>query len=209
MSTPPVPDPSATGGKPAGREGAAAIGRPPGGEDVAAGGRRPGGEDARATGGRPGVEDRSTTGGKPAGREGAAAGGTAQGGDDAAAVRRGHAVRGTLAAGLILEGITVLFVPLVIGRVGDGDGLTATRLTLLVVLALALFVAAGMQKRRAGLILGSVLQVAVIATGVLVAAMYFLGLLFAGVWAYLLWIRQEILRAGRRAPGTAPGRPNT
>jgi hypothetical protein len=37
-----------------------------------------------------------------------------------------------------------------------------------------------------------VLQLAVIATGVLVPAMYFLGLLFAGVWVYLLWVRQEI-----------------
>ena len=50
--------------------------------------------------------------------------------------------------------------------------------------------------------LASVLQLAVIATGVLVPAMYFLGLLFAGVWVYLLWVRQEITRAGAR---TAPG----
>jgi Protein of unknown function (DUF4233) len=116
--------------------------------------------------------------------------------EDAGARRREHAVRGTLAAGLILEGITVLFVPLAVARV---DGLGPVRLTLVLVLAVALFVAAGMQRRRAGLVLGTVLQVAVIACGVIAPAMYFLGLLFAGVWAYLLWIRQEIARAAARA----------
>ena len=60
------------------------------------------------------------------------------------------------------------------------------------------------------------LQVAVIATGVLVPAMYFLGLLFAGVWVYLLWVRQEVTRAGTRtaaglsaAPPRAPGATTT
>jgi Protein of unknown function (DUF4233) len=33
---------------------------------------------------------------------------------------------------------------------------------------------------------------------VLVPAMYFLGLLFTGVWVYLLWVRQEVTRAGTR-----------
>ena len=120
----------------------------------------------------------------------------------AAARKREHAIRGTLAAALCLEGLTVLFVPRAIARAGDG-GLTGTRLTILVVLAVALFVAAGLVKRRAGIALGSALQVAVIATGVMVGAMYFLGLLFAGVWAYVLWVRGEIIRAAQRAG--APG----
>jgi hypothetical protein len=127
---------------------------------------------------------------------------------DAAAGKREHAVRGMLAAALILEGITVLLVPQTIARIGTG-GLSGAGLVLLLVLAVALFVAAGIQKRRAGLILGSALQVAVIATGLMVAAMYFLGLLFAGVWAYLLWVRQEILPAAARAgsPGRESGHP--
>ena len=129
---------------------------------------------------------------------GAAAAGEAE---RAAARRRERAVSGTLAAGLILEGITVLFVPMAIARIGD-DGISGTQLTLLLLLAAALFTTAGLQRRRVGLVAASVLQLAVIATGVLVPAMYFLGLLFAGVWAYLLWVRQEITRAGTR---TAPG----
>ena len=108
---------------------------------------------------------------------------------------------GTLAAGLSLEGITVLFLPMAIARI-DEDGISGTQLTLLLLLAAALFATAGLQRRRFGIVAASVLQLAVIATGVLVPAMYFLGLLFAGVWAYLLWVRQEIARAAAR---TAPG----
>jgi hypothetical protein len=98
---------------------------------------------------------------------------------------------------LILEGITVLFVPMAIARI-DADGISGTQLTLLLLLAAALFTTAGLQRRRVGLVAASVLQFAVIATGVLVPAMYFLGLLFTGVWVYLLWVRQEVTRAGTR-----------
>jgi hypothetical protein len=119
----------------------------------------------------------------------------------AAARRRERAVSGTLAAGLILEGITVLFVPLAIARIG-ADGISGTQLTLLLLLAAALFAAAGLQRRRVGLVLASALQLAVIATGLMIPTMYFLGLLFTGVWAYLLWVRQEVARAAARA---APG----
>ncbi|HEY6747627.1 MAG TPA: DUF4233 domain-containing protein [Mycobacteriales bacterium] len=122
---------------------------------------------------------------------------------DRAASTREHAVRGTLAAALILEGITVLFVPQTIAAIGE-DGLGGRRLAVLLVLAVALFVAAGMQKRPAGLLLGSVLQVAVILTGLMVAAMYFLGLLFAAVWGFLLWVRQEVGRAAARQAGSPP-----
>ena len=112
----------------------------------------------------------------------------------AAARRRDRATRGTLAAALCLEAITVLFVPRTVARVGDG-GLTGARLAIVIAIAIALFLTAGLVKRRAGLVLGSVLQVAVIATGVLVGAMYFLGVLFAAVWAYALWVRNEINQA--------------
>ena len=149
----------------------------------------PGGQSSAPDGGA-----ESVLGGVGPAGVGAAAAGEAE---RAAARRRERAVSGTLAAGLILEGITVLFVPMAIARIGD-DGITGTQLTLLLLLAAALFTTAGLQRRRVGLVAASVLQLAVIATGVLVPAMYFLGLLFAGVWAYLLWVRQEITRAGAR-----------
>ena len=49
--------------------------------------------------------------------------------------------------------------------------------------------------------LGTVLQLPVIAAGFLVGAMYVLGLIFAGVWLYLLRVRQEPARLGPAAGG--------
>lgn len=164
------------------------------------------GESGDAVGDRPGDGPGD---GASAGRPGE--GGAAEDFDPvaAAARRRDRATRGTLAAALCLEAITVLFVPRTVARVGDG-GLTGARLTIVVVIAVALFLTAGLVKRRAGLVLGSVLQVAVIATGVMVGAMYFLGVLFAAVWAYVLWVRNEINRAaaGHGEPA-ADGGPRT
>ncbi|MFL6128917.1 MAG: DUF4233 domain-containing protein [Mycobacteriales bacterium] len=114
-----------------------------------------------------------------------------------AGVRRARverAVRGTLAGSLILEALMVLFVPRAIAPLRD-EGLTGGRLAFLLGLAAALVVASALQRRRAGLVLGTVLQVPVIAAGRLVAVMYVLGLLFAGVWIYLLRVRRELLGA--------------
>ena len=121
----------------------------------------------------------------------------------AAARRRDRATRGTLAAALCLEAITVLFVPRTVARVGDG-GLTGARLVIVIAIAIALFLTAGLVKHQAGLVLGSVLQVAVVGTGVMVGAMYFLGVLFAAVWAYMLWVRNEIYRAAAEHGEPAP-----
>jgi hypothetical protein len=215
--TTPAPDPADAGGGGTAQAGAAAeaeglVARGPragGAADVDTGEARTGGAANAAAGdaaaGDAAAGDAGAGGAGAGDADGVGGSGAPQ---DAAAGKREHAVRGMLAAALILEGITVLFVPQTIARIGAG-GLGGTRLVLLLVLAAALFVAAGIQKRRAGLILGSALQVPVIATGLMVAAMYFLGLLFAGVWAYLLWVRQEILRAAARpgAPGGESGQP--
>ena len=45
--------------------------------------------------------------------------------------------------------------------------------------------------------LGTVLQLPVIAAGFLVGAMFVLGLIFAGVWLYLLRVRQDLLGPAR------------
>ncbi len=100
---------------------------------------------------------------------------------------------------LCLEALTVLFVPRAIAQFGPG--LTAGRLTLLLVLAGLLLVTAFLQRGPAGLVLGSVLQLAVLATGLLTGAMYVVGGLFAAVWLYLLRLRRDLLR---RAPPLPP-----
>lgn len=112
-----------------------------------------------------------------------------------------RAVHGTLSAALILEALTVLLVPRAIAPFSE-DGLTGGQLAFLLGLAGALVAASGLQRRKAGRLLASVLQVPVIATGFLVGVMFALGVLFAGVWIYLLRFRRELLGTAR--PPAAP-----
>ena len=64
-------------------------------------------------------------------------------------------------------------------------------------LALAILLTAGVMKRMTGWYLGSVLQIGLIAYGVVVPAMYFLGTLFAGLWvsAFIIGRKGEAIRA--------------
>jgi Protein of unknown function (DUF4233) len=105
--------------------------------------------------------------------------------------RRARAVRGVFAGTLTLEAVVVLFVPRAIAQFGDG--LTGVRLGLLLGLAGLLLVVAFSQRRRWGVAAGTGLQVALIACGVLTAAMYALGIVFALVWVYLLRLRRDLL----------------
>jgi hypothetical protein len=113
--------------------------------------------------------------------------------------RADRAMRGALAAALVLEALTVLFVPRAIAQ--SGSGLSAPRLAALLTLAAALGGTAFLQRRRVGPGLGSALQLAVIATGVLTPVMYALGVIFALVWVYLLRLRRELTG---REPSTGP-----
>ncbi|MGI9092171.1 MAG: DUF4233 domain-containing protein [Mycobacteriales bacterium] len=108
--------------------------------------------------------------------------------DDA---RTRRAVRGVLAGTLVLEALMVLFVPRAIARVGSG--LTSLKLGLLLGLVGLLVVAAGIVPRRIGVVFGSVLQLAVIACGVMTSAMYVLGAIFGGIWIYELRLRAQML----------------
>ena len=64
-------------------------------------------------------------------------------------------------------------------------------------LALACLLNAGMMKKPLGWIVGSVLQIGLIAYGSVVPIMYFMGTLFAGLWAtaYFLGRKGEAIRA--------------
>lgn len=103
------------------------------------------------------------------------------------------AVRGVFAATLTLEALTVLFVPRAVAQ--SGSGLTTTKLVLLFVLAGLLIVAAALIRRPAGLVLGSILQLGLIACGVMTGAMYVLGVIFGAIWLYELHIRRVLLNA--------------
>ena len=68
-------------------------------------------------------------------------------------------------------------------------------------IALLLLLTAGILKNIRGWVIGSVLQVALIAYGAAVPVMYFLGSLFAGLWAtaYILGKKGEAARAALTA----------
>jgi hypothetical protein len=106
-------------------------------------------------------------------------------------VRAGRALGGAGAAILLLEGIAVLFVPR--GLAQTGSGLTGVRLAVVIVLAVLLVLASGLQRRPQGLLIGTVLQVPLLLTGLFGSAMWLVGGVFVLIWAYLLQIRKELL----------------
>ena len=106
-------------------------------------------------------------------------------------VRAGRALNGAAAGILVLEGIAVLFVPRGIAQ--SGPGLTGGRLTFLLVLALVLILAAGVQRRPRGLYIGTALQVPLLLTGLLNGVMWFVAGIFVLIWLYLLQVRKELL----------------
>ena len=64
-------------------------------------------------------------------------------------------------------------------------------------LALAILLTAGVMKRMTGWYVGSVLQIGLIAYGIVVPVMYFLGTLFAVLWvsAFIIGRKGEAIRA--------------
>ncbi|SFL00510.1 DUF4233 domain-containing protein [Geodermatophilus ruber] len=117
--------------------------------------------------------------------------------------RAARALRGAAAAVLVLEGISVLFVPRGIAQ--TDEGLTGGRLTALLVLAGVLILASGVQRRRHGVLIGTVLQVPLLATGLLNSAMWFVAGAFVLIWLYLLQIRKELLGSPFAEPAAPPG----
>jgi hypothetical protein len=109
-------------------------------------------------------------------------------------------LRGVFAATLALEAIVVLLALLVLGLFGTRS--TPLTVGLITGLGVAMIVAAGLQRRSWGLRLALVLQVATILCGLLVPVLGVMGLVFALVWLWLLWLRRDV--QGRMARGELP-----
>ena len=105
--------------------------------------------------------------------------------------RSDKATRRALAATLGLEAFVVLLVPRAIAF-SDG-GLGGLKTGLLLGLAALLIAGAGVQRRSWGIGYGSLLQLPLIATGVLLPALYVIGGIFAAIWGYLLSLRHELV----------------
>ena len=119
-------------------------------------------------------------------------------------VRAGRALNGAAAGILVLEGIATLFVPRGIAQ--TGEGLTGGRLTYLLVLSVVLILAAGVQRRPRGLIVGSALQLPLLLTGLFDGVMWIVAGAFVLIWLYLLQVRKELL-GSRFGPVPEPGPP--
>lgn len=107
------------------------------------------------------------------------------------AVRADKATRGALAGILALEALVVLLMPRAIAFTATGLG--GTRTGLLIGLAAVMVAAAALLRRPWGIGLGSLLQVAFILTGILLAAMFVIAAIFTAIWLYLLNLRHELV----------------
>jgi hypothetical protein len=100
---------------------------------------------------------------------------------------------------LVIEAVVVL---LVIPAVARGQSHVALDIAIAAALAACLILTAARARTRAGEVVGSVLQVALILTGLLAWPMWVLGILFAGLWVAAL---RTVHTLGREQHGPAGG----
>ncbi len=105
-------------------------------------------------------------------------------------------IRGVFAATLVLESIVVALALLVLPKFGGGASPLAVGGVL--TLAVAMVVAAGLQRRAWGVTLALALQVLMIVCGVFVPALGVMGVVFALVWGGLLLMRRDVARRMER-----------
>ena len=105
--------------------------------------------------------------------------------------RANKATRGALAAILALEALVVLLVPRAIAYTAAGLG--GTKTGLLIGLAALMVACAALLRRPWGIGLGSLLQLAFILTGIVLAVMFVIAAIFATIWLYLLNLRHDLV----------------
>jgi hypothetical protein len=104
-----------------------------------------------------------------------------------------RSVRRSMAAAILtLEAVTLFLFGVV--SIGATDLGAAASLGLGLGLAVLCVLAAGMLGRRGGYALGWAVQVVAIALGFVVTTMFFLGAVFAALWAAAYWLGAKIDR---------------
>jgi Protein of unknown function (DUF4233) len=94
---------------------------------------------------------------------------------------------------LIMEAIVIgLSIPVAVTVDHASRGRAATAGGVLAIAAVLLAALAVRGPLRLVLIGGSILQVLVVATGAIVTAMYFLGAIFAALWAIGIWLGRRV-----------------
>lgn len=112
--------------------------------------------------------------------------------------------RGVMAGTLILEAVVVLLaLPVVATAEG---GLTAVSGTYLIGFAVLLVLLAGLQGRPWAIWVNLAVQLVLVAGWAVHGAVGFIGLIFAGVWLLILYLRSEVKRREERGllPGQQP-----
>lgn len=100
--------------------------------------------------------------------------------------------RGIMAAALILEAIVVLLALPVVSA-GE-NGLTAVSGTFLIGMAVVLVLMSGVQGRPGIIWVNLGIQAVFIAGALIHGAIGFIGVVFAGVWALMIYLRGEVKR---------------
>lgn len=108
--------------------------------------------------------------------------------------------RGVMAGTLILEAIVVLLALPVVGSVGGG--VTWVSGTYLVVLAVVMFLGAGVQRRSWAMPFNLGLQVFVLLGTFIHLSIGVIGIVFAVVWGFILVLRADV--RGRMEKGLLP-----
>ncbi|MEU1998465.1 DUF4233 domain-containing protein [Nocardia gamkensis] len=108
--------------------------------------------------------------------------------------------RGVMAGTLVLEAIVVLLALPVVADVGGG--VTWLSGTYLVVLAVVMFLGAGVQRRSWALPFNLALQVLVLLGAFIHVSIGVIGVVFAVVWGFLLVLRADV--RGRMEKGLLP-----
>ncbi|MFT3899751.1 MAG: DUF4233 domain-containing protein [Gordonia sp. (in: high G+C Gram-positive bacteria)] len=109
--------------------------------------------------------------------------------------------RGVMSGLLILQAIVVGLAFPVVATIGGG--LTGVAIAYLVALILALVLACGVQNRPWALALNCGLTLVTIVGGLIHWSIAAIGLIFACVWAYIVYVRNDV--AHREAAGQLPG----
>lgn len=103
-------------------------------------------------------------------------------------------LRGVMAGTLVMEAIVIGLVLTVIARIDDGAHFQTWKIVYVSALAIAMVVASGLQRRPWALALDLVLAALAVIGWVVHPSMGIAGLLFAGVWAYMLYLRRDLRR---------------
>lgn len=113
-------------------------------------------------------------------------------------------LRGVMAGTLVLEAIVVLLTLPVVAKLGPGVGWASG--TYIVLLAVLMILGSGVQRHSWALQFSLTLQVLMIAGFFIHPALGAMGLVFAAVWAYILYLRRDMQQriAAGRLPSQQP-----